>query len=46
MLHRLPERVSLELSFMHGTGALRRALSVKLLKGHPHVARFTAAPQD
>lgn len=29
----------------HGTGALRQAIS-ELLKGHPHVARFTAAPQD
>ncbi len=29
----------------HGTGALRRAIS-ELLKDHPHVARFTAAPQD
>ncbi|HEX4900469.1 MAG TPA: Smr/MutS family protein, partial [Pyrinomonadaceae bacterium] len=29
----------------HGTGALRRAIG-ELLKDHPHVARFTAAPQD
>ena len=29
----------------HGTGALRRAIS-EMLKDHPHVARFTAAPQD
>jgi DNA mismatch repair protein MutS2 len=29
----------------HGTGALRRAIA-ELLKGHPHVARFTAAPQN
>jgi len=29
----------------HGTGALRRAIS-ELLKDHPHVVRFTAAPQD
>ncbi|MFN2492075.1 MAG: endonuclease MutS2 [Pyrinomonadaceae bacterium] len=29
----------------HGTGALRRAIS-ELLKDHPHVARFTAAPPD
>jgi DNA mismatch repair protein MutS2 len=29
----------------HGTGALRRAIG-DLLKGHPHVARFLAAPQD
>ena len=29
----------------HGTGALRRAIG-ELLKGHPHVARFAAAPQD
>jgi DNA mismatch repair protein MutS2 len=29
----------------HGTGALRRAVS-DLLKDHPHVARFVAAPQD
>jgi DNA mismatch repair protein MutS2 len=29
----------------HGTGALRRAIA-DLLKGHPHVAKFTAAPQD
>lgn len=29
----------------HGTGALRRAVA-ELLKDHPHVARFTAAPQD
>jgi DNA mismatch repair protein MutS2 len=29
----------------HGTGALRRAVT-ELLKGHPHVARFAAAPQD
>ena len=29
----------------HGTGALRRAIS-ELLKDHPHVARFAAAPQD
>ncbi len=29
----------------HGTGALRRAIA-DLLKDHPHVARFAAAPQD
>lgn len=29
----------------HGTGALRRAIA-ELLKDHPHVARFNAAPQD
>jgi DNA mismatch repair protein MutS2 len=29
----------------HGTGALRRAIG-GLLKGHPHVARFVAAPPD
>jgi len=29
----------------HGTGALRRAIA-DMLKDHPHVARFTAAPQD
>jgi len=29
----------------HGTGALRRAIA-GLLSGHPHVARFLAAPQD
>ena len=29
----------------HGTGALRRAIA-ELLKDHPHVARFVAAPQD
>ena len=29
----------------HGTGALRRAVS-ELLAGHPHVARYTPAPQD
>jgi len=29
----------------HGTGALRRAIA-DLLKDHPHVSRFTAAPQD
>jgi DNA mismatch repair protein MutS2 len=29
----------------HGTGALRRAIT-ELLKDHPHVARFAAAPQD
>ena len=29
----------------HGTGALRRAIA-ELLKDHPHVARFIAAPQD
>jgi DNA mismatch repair protein MutS2 len=29
----------------HGTGALRRAIA-DMLKGHPHVARFLAAPQD
>ncbi len=29
----------------HGTGALRRAIA-EMLKGHPHVARFIAAPQD
>jgi DNA mismatch repair protein MutS2 len=29
----------------HGTGALRRAIA-DMLKGHPHVARFIAAPQD
>jgi len=29
----------------HGTGALRRAIAERL-KDHPHVARFTAAPQD
>ena len=29
----------------HGTGALRRAIA-ELLRGHPHVARFLAAPQD
>jgi len=27
----------------HGTGALRRAIG-ELLEGHPHVARFVAAP--
>ncbi|MEK6282150.1 MAG: Smr/MutS family protein [Acidobacteriota bacterium] len=29
----------------HGTGALRRAIA-EMLKDHPHVARFTPAPQD
>jgi DNA mismatch repair protein MutS2 len=29
----------------HGTGALRRAIA-DMLKDHPHVARFTGAPQD
>ena len=29
----------------HGTGALRRAVA-ELLKDHPHVAGFKAAPQD
>jgi DNA mismatch repair protein MutS2 len=29
----------------HGTGALRRAIA-ELLKDHPHVARFSPAPQD
>ncbi len=29
----------------HGTGALRRAIA-ELLKDHPHVARFAAAPPD
>jgi DNA mismatch repair protein MutS2 len=29
----------------HGTGALRRAIG-SLLKDHPHVARFSGAPQD
>ena len=29
----------------HGTGALRRVIS-ELLKDHPHVARFSAAPQE
>ena len=29
----------------HGTGALRRAIA-EMLKNHPHVARFIAAPQD
>ncbi|MEP6569015.1 MAG: Smr/MutS family protein [Acidobacteriota bacterium] len=29
----------------HGTGALRKAIA-ELLKDHPHVARFIAAPQD
>ena len=29
----------------HGTGALRRAVG-NLLKDHPHVARFSPAPQD
>lgn len=29
----------------HGTGALRKAIS-EMLKDHPHVARFAAAPQD
>jgi len=29
----------------HGTGALRRAIG-DLLKGHPHVSRFVAAPPD
>lgn len=29
----------------HGTGALRRAIA-ELLEGHPHVARFSPAPQD
>jgi DNA mismatch repair protein MutS2 len=29
----------------HGTGALRKAIT-ELLKDHPHVARFAAAPQD
>jgi len=29
----------------HGTGALRKAIS-ELLTEHPHVARFSVAPQD
>ncbi|MDQ5843760.1 MAG: Smr/MutS family protein, partial [Acidobacteriota bacterium] len=29
----------------HGTGALRRAIA-EMLKDHPHVARFVAAPQE
>lgn len=29
----------------HGTGALKRAVA-ELLTSHPHVARFTSAPQD
>ena len=29
----------------HGTGALRKAIS-EMLKGHPHVERFSPAPQD
>jgi len=29
----------------HGTGALRKAIA-ELLKDHPHVERFVAAPQD
>ena len=29
----------------HGTGALRKAIT-EMLKGHPHVDRFAAAPQD
>jgi DNA mismatch repair protein MutS2 len=29
----------------HGTGALRKAIG-ELLRSHPHVARFAAAPQD
>jgi DNA mismatch repair protein MutS2 len=29
----------------HGTGALRRAIA-ELLADHPHVARYSAAPQD
>ncbi len=29
----------------HGTGALRRVIT-EMLKDHPHVARFLAAPQD
>jgi DNA mismatch repair protein MutS2 len=29
----------------HGTGALRKAIA-EMLKGHPHVERFNAAPQD
>jgi DNA mismatch repair protein MutS2 len=29
----------------HGTGALRKAIA-RLLNGHPHVARFSAAPPD
>src|SRR5207244_3350058 len=29
----------------HGTGALRRAIS-EMLADHPHVARFSSAPQD
>lgn len=29
----------------HGTGALRRAIG-ELLRGHPHVMRFTTAPQN
>ena len=29
----------------HGTGALRKAIA-DFLKGHPHVARFSQAPQD
>jgi DNA mismatch repair protein MutS2 len=29
----------------HGTGALRRVIT-EMLKDHPHVSRFTAAPQD
>jgi DNA mismatch repair protein MutS2 len=36
-----------EVRIIHGrgTGALRRAIA-ELLEGHPHVARFSAAPQD
>ncbi len=29
----------------HGTGTLRKAIA-EMLKGHPHVERFAAAPQE
>ncbi len=41
----LNSQVQLRIVHGHGTGALRRAIA-ELLKGHPHVARFAAAPQD
>ena len=41
----LNSQAQLRIVHGHGTGALRRAIA-ELLKGHPHVARFAAAPAD
>jgi DNA mismatch repair protein MutS2 len=41
----LNSQAQLRIVHGHGTGALRRAIA-ELLKGHPHVERFAAAPPD